>query len=204
MASSLRQEPSGSPGGPTVTRPSGVSKARLPSASQPRKRCRVRMRTRDASSRPSHARRSGEALKLFGNTRPLDPTKVGWPSPSHQSRKACGGNASTAFREGRIRRVVAAVERLQRLAMREVEAAPPGDEELAPHRGHPPRRSRHGDRPRPESRRPPARPGLRRSPRCLVTSILSWTLGGRGRAPAVKGGGQFGWLSLPRRRPGRR
>ena len=40
------------------------------------------------SSRRSHARSKGEALKAFGNTRPLEPTKVSCPSASLQSRKA--------------------------------------------------------------------------------------------------------------------
>ena len=53
------------------------------------------------SSRRSQARSKGDALKAFGNTRPLEPTKVGCPSASLQSRKASGGNASiAAFRCG--------------------------------------------------------------------------------------------------------
>ena len=50
------------------------------------------------ASRASQARSSGEAFMATGNTRPLEPTKVGWPSASHQARTASGGNASMAGR----------------------------------------------------------------------------------------------------------
>ena len=34
----------------------------------------------------------------LGNTRPLEPTNVACPSPSHHARSAAGGNASMAGR----------------------------------------------------------------------------------------------------------
>ena len=57
-------------------------------------RWRVRIVTPRSSSRRSQARSSGEAFIATGNTRPLVPTKVGWPRPWHQSISAAGGKAS--------------------------------------------------------------------------------------------------------------
>ena len=48
------------------------------------------------SSRRSQARSSGEAFIALGNTRPLEPTKVGCPSASLHCRKCSGGNAVMA------------------------------------------------------------------------------------------------------------
>ena len=76
----------------------GVAKRRLRSLSQPCQGWRGRKATPRAASRRSHARSKGEALKEAGNTRPLEPMKVGWPSSSHQAMSACGGNASSAGR----------------------------------------------------------------------------------------------------------
>ena len=56
-------------------------------SSQPVQRWRSANCTPAASSRRSHARSSGEALNACGNTRPLEPTKVGCPSASLHSRK---------------------------------------------------------------------------------------------------------------------
>ena len=42
------------------------------------------------SSRLIQARNRGEALKLSGNMRPLEPIKVLSPRPLHQSRKFSG------------------------------------------------------------------------------------------------------------------
>ncbi len=75
---------------------SGPSIRRAPASSQPVQRVRVRRPTPSPSRRASHARSSGDALKARGNTRPLDPTKVGWPRSSHQCRRASGGKRSTA------------------------------------------------------------------------------------------------------------
>ena len=82
------------------------------------------------SSRRSHARNSGEALKAFGNTRPLEPTKVACPSASLQSR-----SASAETRRWRLRDAApprrSARETRQRFAVREVEPAAPGHQEFA-------------------------------------------------------------------------
>ena len=55
----------------------------------------------------SQARSSGDAFMATGNTRPLVPTKVGWPSASHQARTASGGKASMAGRSVLLRSAVA-------------------------------------------------------------------------------------------------
>ena len=73
-------------------------KCRSPASSQPCQRCRRAKATPSDSSRRSHARSSGEALKALGKTRPLEPTKVSWPRPSLQRRSAAGGKASMAGR----------------------------------------------------------------------------------------------------------
>ncbi len=73
--------------------PSGVAKRAAPSGARPIQRWRVRSATPCAASRASHARSSGEAFIARGNTRPELPTKVGWPSASHQAISASGGKA---------------------------------------------------------------------------------------------------------------
>ena len=76
------------------TAPSGVSNLRHPSRSHPDQRCRRRNRTPRSVSRRDQARSSGEAFIAAGNTRPLDPVKVGCPSPWHHAVNALGGNAA--------------------------------------------------------------------------------------------------------------
>ena len=66
-------------------------------------------------SRSSQVRSSGEVLSDAGNTRPLEPTKVGWPRLSLQARNAAGGNASIAARNSGSHVAVAAEEQRQRL-----------------------------------------------------------------------------------------
>ena len=62
--------------GRSIRSPSGVSNIQAPSR-RPTQRDRVRTSTPNPSSRASQARNSGEAFIARGNTRPLDPTKVG-------------------------------------------------------------------------------------------------------------------------------
>ena len=50
------------------------------------------------SSRRSQARRNGEDFMSFGNTRPLVPMKVGWPSASLNARRSSGEKAVIAAR----------------------------------------------------------------------------------------------------------
>ncbi len=60
----------------SVTAPDGVSNISAPSSAQPVQRCRGLNATPAASRRLIQARNSGEAFRLFGNTRPLEPTNV--------------------------------------------------------------------------------------------------------------------------------
>ncbi len=69
--------------------------ASAPAASQPVHSWRGRTVTPSAASRAPHARSRGEAFSACGNTRPLDPTKVGCPSPSTQATRAAGGKTRT-------------------------------------------------------------------------------------------------------------
>ncbi len=80
----------------TLRVPSAFSKAMAPSPSHPSQVRRVRTSTPRSLSRRSHARSSAVARKPFGNTRPLLPTKVPSPSPSHHARKAAGSKRSRA------------------------------------------------------------------------------------------------------------
>ncbi|MND87392.1 hypothetical protein D3C77_336450 [compost metagenome] len=80
--------------GRSIRSPSGVSKASAPPC-QPVQRERVRTSTPNASSRASQARSRGEAFIAFGNTRPEEPTKVGWPRPSTQAVRSAGEKASS-------------------------------------------------------------------------------------------------------------
>ena len=72
------------------------STARCPSGVSKRRRRSRPIRSSDAQRElhahriqpPQPARSSGDALNAFGNTRPLEPTKVCWPSASLQSRSA--------------------------------------------------------------------------------------------------------------------
>ena len=57
---------------------------------------RVRTCTSRSPKRRKKARSSGEALKLLGKTRPLEPTKVFSPSSPDHARKASGDSASIA------------------------------------------------------------------------------------------------------------
>ena len=63
---------------------------------QPVHRVPVTRATPSRSSRCSHARSSGVARNDCGKTRPLDPTNVGSPKPTHQARRSAGPNASIA------------------------------------------------------------------------------------------------------------
>ena len=65
-----------------------------PASSKPLKEWRARKRTPIPSKRRKMARSNGEALKLFGNTRPLEPAKVGSPSSSLQARSISGVKAA--------------------------------------------------------------------------------------------------------------
>jgi hypothetical protein len=56
--------------------------------------CRNAKRAPKSFKRRSHAHNSGDAFINCGNTRPLEPTKVGWPKRSHHARSVGGGNAS--------------------------------------------------------------------------------------------------------------
>ena len=80
----------------TRVSPSGVSTTSAPSPAKPIQRARETRPTPMFRSRASQARSSGLALKLFGNTRPEEPTKVGSPSPSAQSRRSPGAKARIA------------------------------------------------------------------------------------------------------------
>ena len=48
------------------------------------------------AGRASQARSRGADFMATGKTRPLEPTKVGWPNPAAQSLRAAGGKASMA------------------------------------------------------------------------------------------------------------
>src|SRR6185437_4145413 len=61
----------------TVRSPSAVRNNNRPSSPQPVQRWRSAKRTPAASNRRSQGRSNGDALKVLGKTRPLDPTKVG-------------------------------------------------------------------------------------------------------------------------------
>ena len=78
--------------------PSAARNRRVPSASQPRKVERVRKTTFCAASRPSQARRSGEAFMAFGKIRSDGPVKVGCPSASdHWIRASRSKRARIGF-----------------------------------------------------------------------------------------------------------
>ena len=72
----------------------------------------------------------------LGNTRPLEPTNVACPSASHHARSAAGGKRLDRRPEPRLGRAVAAEQRSQVFAVREVEPAAPREQELAPERRH--------------------------------------------------------------------
>ena len=105
-------------------------------SSQPVQRWRSANCTPIASSRRSHARSKGEALNACGKTRPLEPTKVGCPSASLHSRNASRRKRRDRGFEMRHRAAVARQELRQRLAVRQVEPAAPGHQELAAGRRH--------------------------------------------------------------------
>ena len=65
-------------------------------SSQPVQSCPACSCTPSPSSRASQLRSSGDAFIALGKTRPLDPVKLSAPSPSAQSRSACGGKARIA------------------------------------------------------------------------------------------------------------
>ena len=121
----------------TFTRPRGVSNSSVaalvpagPAMAQ------LEFARPRASSRRSQARSSGEALSDFGNTRPLDPTKVSWPSalaPGAQGRRRKRLDRGAQMRR---RRAVAGEEALEVLAVGEVQPAAPGQQELPPGRRH--------------------------------------------------------------------
>ena len=50
----------------------------------------------------SHARNNGDAFSVFGNTRPLDPVKTGWPSSSAHFMVADGGNSCSMGRRASL------------------------------------------------------------------------------------------------------
>ena len=120
-----------------ATAPSGVSNSSAPSSSQPVQRCRSANCTPIASSRRSQARSSGDAFIAFGNTRPLEPTKVGWPSSALQSRSASGGNASIAASQMRLRRAIARQESVSASLCVRLSPPRPAIRNLRPSRRHP-------------------------------------------------------------------
>ena len=119
----------------TARGPSGVSNDSRPLSSQPVQRGATRI-ARPAS--PAAAARRAAAARLSspcGNTRPLEPTKVGWPSASLHARNAPAGMrrspaqaAAWPRRSGR--------ESRQRLAVGQIEPAAPGHQQLAARRRH--------------------------------------------------------------------
>ena len=122
---------------PQHSSPSGVSKRKAPSSVQPVKRCRMWNCTPRARSRCSQARNSGAAFMSAGNTRPEVPTKVSMPRPCAHSRSA--GASKSPQPEARPAHDGAAVagdEGVERLGMREVQAALAGQQEFAPDRRH--------------------------------------------------------------------
>ena len=146
----------------TARWPSAFETTDCPSSSQPVQRCRSTSCTPIASSRRSHARSSGDALNACGNTRPLEPTKVGWPNASLHARNASGGNASIAGARCGIGRAIARQKFRQCFAVGEIEPAAPGHQKLAARRRH---RVIDGDaarRPAPALRPPSARRDRRR------------------------------------------
>ena len=106
---------------------------RSDSASSPTKPSKAprSKRTPCAASRASSARSKGEALKLLGNTRPLEPMKVSSPSSAQNWRSRSGGKARMIGSSRVGRRAVAREENLQRLAMRQIEPAAPGHQKFA-------------------------------------------------------------------------
>ena len=70
--------------------PSGVTMRNAPSCVKPRNSWRKCSRTFRRSSSRNHARSRGEALKLLGKTRPLEPTNVSSPMSCAKRRKASG------------------------------------------------------------------------------------------------------------------
>ena len=114
-----------------------VSKRSAPSASQPVQRCRACSRTPRSPSRRSQARSSGEAFIAAGNTRPLVPTKVGWPRPWHHAISASGGNARMiGSSQSRARRRSATGRHRQAVRHGSGSAAAPRHQQLAAGRGH--------------------------------------------------------------------
>ena len=91
--------------------------------------------TPSASRRLSQARSSGVALKLLGKTRPLEPTKVSSPSAALQARRRVGRESLDRRAQPLRRRAVSRQETLERLAVREIEAAAPGEQEFSRRRG---------------------------------------------------------------------
>ncbi len=75
------------------------SKINSPSGFHPRHSLCMWNRTPWACRRPIQARSRGEAFRVRGKTRPLEPMKVGWPSPSAHAVRSAGVKAS---RTGRI------------------------------------------------------------------------------------------------------
>ena len=76
----------------TETGPSAVVNCACPSASKSVNRCRSAKATPFSFSRFNQALSKGDALKLFGKTRPLLPTKVSSPKAWHHSIRSCGSN----------------------------------------------------------------------------------------------------------------
>ena len=70
-----------------------------------------------------------------GNTRPLDPTKVSWPSASLHARSAVRRKCQDGGAQC-VGPAIAREKRLERLAVREVEPAAPRHQELAAGRRH--------------------------------------------------------------------
>ena len=71
-------------------------KAQRPCSSQPVQRC-ARKFYAHRSSRRSHARSKGDALKAFGNTRPLEPMKVSCPALRSSRATLAAGTLDRSF-----------------------------------------------------------------------------------------------------------
>ena len=76
--------------------PSGLLKHAAPSA-QPVQRQRFCKVTPCWSSRPIHARNSGDAFIPLGNTRPVEPVKISCPSPLAHAITSAGPKSAIAF-----------------------------------------------------------------------------------------------------------
>src|SRR6201986_4742595 len=77
----------------TLSSPDGAVKRGAASSPKPRKRERGTKSTPSSPRRPSQARRSGVALKLFGNTHQREPINASSPSSAAQPRSLSGGKA---------------------------------------------------------------------------------------------------------------